>query len=219
MGRDRCLASVRPVLYSMGLVKPNLSLDPGSDPSQNGAASGAQPSVDGAALVLPAHSTRGSAPGPRGCWALNSKGEPCGAAKRGDGDYCNAHSGVGVARDPRAFVPQATAAAARVRAERAQLRVLLGSTRTDTPRGVLRAKAFLHSERLAARALDAALDPDVDSLRAGQLALSIIKEADPAEKGQLVLSQELTPQGVDNLSLSELIAVAERLQLSPPETA
>ena len=45
------------------------------------------------AVKLPMYSTRGTTPGLRGCWALNKAGEPCGAARRADTDYCNVHSG------------------------------------------------------------------------------------------------------------------------------
>jgi hypothetical protein len=68
---------------------------------------------------------------------------------------------------------------------------------------------------LAGRAIDAALDPSADSLRAGSLALSIIKEAEPASSGHIELSTEITAESVDNLGLSELLVMAGRLGLTP----
>jgi len=74
----------------------------------------------------PAHGVRAESPGPRGCWALNKRGEPCGAARRADGDYCNAHSGIGIADGNPEWAVKGRAASAESRARRAALRLELG---------------------------------------------------------------------------------------------
>jgi hypothetical protein len=71
------------------------------------------------------------------------------------------------------------------------------------------------AERLARRALSAALDPGADSLRAGALAVRLIAEADPPAQATLEVSADLTPEGVDQLSYSELIQVAHQFGIDP----
>jgi len=53
-------------------------------------------------LPQPRYATRADSPGARGCWALKRDGEHCGAARRADSDFCNAHepSAGGVASSP-----------------------------------------------------------------------------------------------------------------------
>jgi len=46
------------------------------------------------------------------------------------------------------------------------------------------------------------------------MALRLIETADPAENRQIELSAQLTPDAVENLSLAQLMAVAERLELT-----
>jgi hypothetical protein len=67
------------------------------------------------------------------------------------------------------------------------------------------------------RAVGAALNPDADPLKAGSLAVKLIETADPPNQAVLELSAELTPEGVENLSYSDLIRLADSLGLTPPE--
>jgi hypothetical protein len=66
------------------------------------------------------------------------------------------------------------------------------------------------------RALDAALDPEADPIKAGNLALKLIETADPPSQSTLELSANLTPEQVERLSLREAIAYAERLGIEVP---
>jgi hypothetical protein len=179
---------------------------------------------DGAELDIPPprYGTRGEAPGPRGCWAINRAGEPCGAAKRGDSDYCNAHSGHGVARDPLAYSSEGHEARRRNLETRARMRLLLGNTRPDTPRGALKAATLIHAERIAGRAVSAVLDESADPIKAGSLALRLIETVDPPSQAVLELDASLRPEDVQKLSYSELIRVAEAFGITasdPPETS
>jgi len=69
------------------------------------------------------------------------------------------------------------------------------------------------------RALGAALDPETENVKAAHLALKLIAEADPAQQSQVELSGEISPEAVDNLGLGALVALAERLELTPAETS
>lgn len=166
-------------------------------------------------VVLPAWSTRGSAPGPRGCWATNKHGEPCGAARRAEGDYCNAHSGLGVAADPSAWAPRAGKARAVQRRRQAALRLQLGITRQSTPRGVLRAHAYVEAERIAARVVDAVLDENVAPAVAARLGLDLIDTVDPQATMTASVTAPSTPEGVAELSLSQLLAVGQSMGIDP----
>src|SRR5262249_26748707 len=73
----------------------------------------------------PARGTRGSAPGPRGCWGVNSRGEPCGSFKRRDGDFCNGHAGIGVSADPTRYSPKGHEARREQLAMRAEMRMII----------------------------------------------------------------------------------------------
>jgi hypothetical protein len=166
--------------------------------------------LDSSPSMLPAWSTRGDAPGPHGCWALNKRGEPCRAARRGDGDYCNAHSGLGVAADPRAHAVVGTQRAAEARTRKAEMRILLGSTRMDSPRVALRAAAIRSAERLASSAINAATDPSIDPSTRGKQALAVIEAAEPRHSATLSASVE-----VGDMSLAQLMERAEALGISP----
>jgi len=64
------------------------------------------------------------------------------------------------------------------------------------------------------RAVNAALDPSADPVKAANLALKLVLESDPPAQAAVEISGELTPDAVENLSLAQLIAVAERLELT-----
>jgi hypothetical protein len=179
---------------------------------QDAATEGAAPT-----LPQPAHGIRALVPGPRGCMALTVRGDSCGAAKRGDSDFCNAHAGVGVSRDPRAYLAKAQETQQRNRAIRAQMRLQLGNTRPTGPRAALQAMAMVESKRLARTAIDAALDPSADPIRAGGLALRVIEAVDPRSETTLELRTDLSPEDVDRLSYSELIRVAEAWNIGAPD--
>lgn len=163
------------------------------------------------AAKLPVHSTRGAAPGLRGCWALNKAGDPCGAPRRGDSDYCSAHSGYGVAGDPKGWSRIGVQASAESRRRRADLRLAVGVTRLNTPRGVLAAATFLESERLARRVVGAVLDPAVPPAQAARLGIDLVNAVDPLAVVSVSAPLPSHPDGVADLSLQQLLAVGESL--------
>lgn len=183
----------------------------GADPHTQSAKLTPSQSTDSTGLPAepqqPFHGSRGSEPGHRGCWALNTRGDPCGAARRGDSDFCNAHSGVGVAANPKGFAAKGLEAANRNRRRRADLRIALGVTRPNSPRGLLKLAVNREAERLAWRAVDAALDPSVPSEKAIPAVLSLIEAVDP--QAQIELSTALPEGGVKAMSLDELVSFAE----------
>jgi hypothetical protein len=158
----------------------------------------------------PRWGTRADSPGPRGCWALTKAGRACASIRRADSDFCNAHSGRGVAADPAAHSRIGVARSAEVRRTRADLRLVIGSQRLDTPRAALRAAAILNAERLAGTTIAAALDPDLATERRARLALDIIEAVDPKQTSVMTVSGEIDPQ---NASLGELLRFAEAHQI------
>ena len=169
---------------------------------------------DAQAVKQPMHSTRGAAPGPGGCWALNKHGDPCRAARRAEGDYCAAHSGLGIAANPALWAGKGAATAAANRRKRAMLRMELGITRQNTLKGVLKAHAYVERERIAGRVIGAVLDPDVPPAQAARLGLDLIDAVDP--QATATLTAPLDPDGVSALSLSQLIELGANMGLSTP---
>ena len=173
--------------------------------------------TDSAALPAspqePFHGTRGDAPGPGGCWAVKKDGQPCRAAvlTAEGADFCSAHSGLGIASDPSAHWPRGVKASAESRRRKAELRLVLRSTRLASPRSALKALANVNAERLAGRAITAALDPDTEPLKAADLALRIINEADPRDQAVLSVEGSIDPS---TASLSQLLSFAEHHQIS-----
>ena len=154
----------------------------------------------------PVYGTRAQEPGPRGCWALKRDGHACGAARRSDGDYCNAHSGRGVAANPRELGVIGRRAAGEARTRRAALRTSLGITRPNSIRGTLKAHAYVERERIARAAL-APLAPDrvaEDPVAAHRAALAVLDAVEPAQRVELV--SEL-PSDPSTLTLAELEAL------------
>jgi hypothetical protein len=160
-------------------------------------------------LQLPRYSTRGTAPGLRGCWATNRQGEPCGAARRADSDYCNAHSGYGVAENPGRYAALGGATLRR----RAAIRATLGITRSSTPRGVLKAAVHAESERLALAALDGALNSELSPAVRASHALKLIDAVDPLTQVSTLVELPDNAEGVESLSLSQLLCIAEQHQI------
>ena len=130
-------------------------------------------------VSLPTHSTRGTAPGLRGCWAVNKQGDPCGAARRADSDYCNAHSGYGVASDPAKFGVIGAARSGEIRRRRATLRLALGPTRLKTPRGMLKASLYAQSEAVVEAAMSPITDQSASSMQRHTAALALLREVEP----------------------------------------
>jgi len=169
---------------------------------------------DAQAVKQPTHSTRGTTPGLRGCWAVNKHGDPCGAARRADGDYCNAHSGYGVAEDPAKWAVVGAARNNEIRRRRATLRLALGETRLNTPRGILRQAVFAQSLAVAEAAMSPITDSAASSMQRHQAAMKLIEVVEPT--AQVTVSAPLpdNPEGVDGLSLSALLSLAEAHGLS-----
>jgi len=203
------------------------AVQPESPPAPKGA-EGEEPAL-GASAVLdaephaetqeepkaPTHSVRGSTQGLRGCWALNKHGDPCGAARRADSDYCNAHSGIGVSGDPKGHSTVGIARAAEVRRRRATLRLALGETRLSSPKGMLKAAVWAHGERVAAAALDGALAPSVPPAVRAAHALKLIEAVEPTAQVSISTSLPTDPEGVASLSLSALLQLAEEHGIDP----
>jgi hypothetical protein len=191
----------------------------GADASRETAAHAPSPAAPLAeereAVKLPVHSTRGAAPGLRGCWAVNKQGDPCAAARRADGDYCNAHSGLGVAENPAKWARVGSAVAVENRRRRAMLRMELGIPRVNSPRGELKARAYVEREAVAARVVSAVLDPSVPSAQAARLGLELINTVDPPLQASVTAEIPTDPEGVNQLGLAELLALQEKLNPSP----
>ena len=166
------------------------------------------------AVKQPAYGVRADSPGPRGCWALKRDETPCGAARRADGDYCNAHSGLGIAKNPAEWAPLAQRASAESRRRRATLRLALGRTGLSTPRGVLKAAVFAEAERVASAAL-AGLEAENPTARS-KAALALLDAVDPLPKAaELVITDDLDAEGVAQLGTADLLALAERMGIDP----
>jgi hypothetical protein len=82
----------------------------------------------------------------------------------------------------------------------------------------LTAAAIVHGERLAGRAVSAALNPETDDAKAAGIALSIIREAEPRDSATLEIAGEVTPESIDQMSFSELLRLAESLGIDPSAT-
>ena len=95
--------------------------------------------------------------------------------------------------------------AAERRRARADLRMIIGNTRMDTPRSALRALAIVNAERLAGTTIAAALDPSVPPERRARLALDIVEAVDPKVSTSLSVTSELD---MEQASLSQLMALA-----------
>lgn len=175
----------------------------------------ALPAEEREGVKLPLYSTRGAAPGPRGCWALNRAGNPCGAARRAEGDYCNAHAGYGVTSDPARFSALGGKVSSERRQQRAVLRSTLGISRATSPRGILKAMAFLNGEAIAAAALQGVTDPAEPVSRRAAAALRLLDAVDPPVSVTLDTPIPTDTEGVSALSLSELLSIAEKLGIEP----
>lgn len=142
---------------------------------------------------------------------MKKDGQPCRAARLHSTDFCSAHSGLGIASDPKAYMSKGHAASAASRRAKAELRLALGITRPGSPRSALKVLASQNAMRLAGRAVGAALDPEVRPEVAAKLALEIIEKADPQGQDTLTVSGSFDPS---TASLSQLLSFAEAHQIS-----
>lgn len=165
-----------------------------------------------AVLTQPFHGTRGTAPGPRGCWAINKAGLPCASPRRGDSEFCNSHSGIGVAADPKGHAAKGVRASIESRRRRADLRFIIGTTRLDSPRAALRAAVLVEAERLGGRAVSAALDPSLAPKDAVSSVLALVDAVDPRTTATAVVTHEIDPS---TASLSQLLSFAEAHGIEP----
>src|SRR5262245_61610761 len=98
-GEPRCAACEREAATDSEAVEEAVEAEPGGpqDKIRAGAAHAGErqdTESEGADSTppQPAYGARGEQPGARGCWALNTRGEPCGSIKRADSDFCTAHT-------------------------------------------------------------------------------------------------------------------------------
>jgi hypothetical protein len=166
------------------------------------------------AVSQPAYGVRGDAPGPRGCWAAKRNGEPCGAAPRRGEDYCNGHSGHGVAMNPVEWSAKGRAAAAESRRRRAALRLALGITGTGSPRALLKAAVVAEAERIVAAALSPIGDDSLGSAAKQRAALALLDAADPMAQASLELPLPSNPEGVEQMGLEDLRALAQQVGIT-----
>jgi hypothetical protein len=164
-------------------------------------------------LPQPAYGVRAEQPGERGCWTRKANGELCGAARRADGDYCNAHSGLGVAKNPAEWSAVGAARSADSRRRRAALRLELGISRPNSLRGLLKAATFAERERIVGAALAGLDDPSPS--RRTSAALALLNAVEPQPKAALQVDIPTDPDGVSALGLSQLRALAEQVGLDP----
>jgi hypothetical protein len=102
------------------------------------------------------------------------------------------------------------------RRRQAALRIQLGITRSNTPRGVLRALAFVEAERIAGRVVGAVLDPRTPADRAARLGMDLIDAVDPQATLTATASMPSTPEGVADLSLSQLLTIGQEMGIPLP---
>jgi hypothetical protein len=76
---------------------------------------------------------------------------------------------------------------------------------------VLKAMVFAEQERVAAAALDGAIDPALSPASRASHALKLIDAVDPQPKAVLDVPLPDTPEGVAGLGLAELRALAEQV--------
>ena len=157
---------------------------------------------------LPVYGTHSDEPGPRGCHALKRNGELCGAARRADSAYCNAHSGRGVASDPAGFAPIAQRASAENRRRRAALRLELGITRPSSLRSLLAANVYAERERVVTAALAPIRDSDLGSAAKQRAALALLDAVEPQDRATLDVPLPHDADGIAALGAGDLRALA-----------
>jgi hypothetical protein len=74
----------------------------------------------------------------------------------------------------------------------------------------LKASVFAESERLVAAALDGALSPEVTVQSRAAHALKLLESVEPTVQATLQMELPSTPEGVDSLSLSQLLHIVEQ---------
>jgi hypothetical protein len=94
--------------------------------------------------------------------------------------------------------------------------MVMGDRGRIGPRAILREEVNRQAIALSGRAVRAALDPSVDSVRAAHLAVKLIEAAYPREQAVVEVSTEAD---LSTLGLSQLVALAGRLGIDPSETS
>lgn len=193
-------------------------------PAADGVAPDTAPRDDGVVLEgeieepeQPVIGRRGTEPGRRGCWAVNRRGEACGASARHGEDYCNAHGGhTLVIRDPLAANARATEVRRREAEHRARVRIALAGSRATSTRGQLKLAAAEHAGRIAGRVVDAILDPSVDPATAAKLGMRLVEVVDPPLVASVEFGMPADPGALDKLSLAELLRLADVHEVEVP---
>lgn len=117
--------------------------------------------------------------------------------------------------DPKGHSQVGVARSAENRRRRAELRLAIGVTRANTPRGVLKAMAFVEAERIGRRVVGAVLDPAVPPATAARLGLELVNAVDPPIQATMTSEIPTTPEGVAKLSVSQLLSLGERMGIDP----
>jgi hypothetical protein len=77
---------------------------------------------------------------------------------------------------------------------------------------VLKAAVLVEADRVAAAALDGALDPSVPSAQRSRAALALIDAVDPPMRSELEVSVPIDAEGVQAMGLDELRALAAQVR-------
>ena len=150
------------------------------------------------------------APLERRCTAQAKDGRRCRSYVVKGTNLCGGHSGLGLAASP---VEHAKLSAEK-RRHLKLTRQLVAPGGKWGPRAALRMEAMRRADALAARAVDAALDPQASPVAAGNLALRLIEAVDPAEKATLEVSIPSSVEAVEQLGPAALLSLAAQLGIS-----
>jgi hypothetical protein len=115
---------------------------------------------------------------------------------------------------PAEWSAKGRAASAESRRRRAALRLALGITGTGSPRALLKAAVVAEAERIVAAALSPLGDPSLGSVAQQRAALALLDAADPMAQASLELPLPSNPEGVEQMSLEDLKALAERVGIA-----
>jgi hypothetical protein len=94
---------------------------------------------------------------------------------------------------------------------------VIGSTRLDTPRAALRAAAVVNAERLAGRAVGAALSAATPPAQAAKLCLDIIDAVDPKLSTVTTVTGDIDPEALQNMGFRELLSFAQQHGIAPAQ--
>jgi hypothetical protein len=77
--------------------------------------------------------------------------------------------------------------------------------------------AVVNAERLAGRAVGAALAPQTPDVQAARLALDIIDAVDPKISTVTEVTGPLSAEAIDSMTLTELMSFAQQQGITPPQ--